>query len=328
MNFLITGGKGHVGSYIVEELCKQYKNSTVVVVDNDYNSDPRNLDDAKIIASENGVKIVDLFADVADFSSLEIEFRDYNFDYVFHEASLLTLDSKKFRQRAVEVNTLGFTNICELCLKYKVKKLIYASSASVYGNPDTFPTSEDHHFNNNRLLYGATKIADEYIATSYMKEEGLSILGMRYFNIYGERQSRSNVYTQIVPKWIECFLDSKTITIYGNGKQTMDLVHGADLGRLNIEAMNCKYTGFLNIGSGIETSVLELYKIMKNVFIELGFKEFTKNEVIFDEHDPNLVSRRLCDVSLMHEHLGKHSISVNEGITRAIKHALKSRGIA
>ena len=317
--YLVTGSHGHIGSYIVEELVKNEKNIWVVCVDNFYNANIDNLKVSYEWAKKNNCRIIDVAIDIADKQRMRETFSLYKPQYVFHTASYLTLDSKENKARSVEVNTYGSALIFELSLEFGVRKVMYSSSASVYGDPDVVPTLETHSFNKCKLLYGATKVATEYIAKSFMEEEDLSIVGLRYFNVYGPRQSLSNVYTQIVPKWISHIINNKPIVIYGDGSQTMDMIFGSDIGKANVAAMDndeCKNI-FINVGTGIETSVVELLDVityyMKKV---VGNKNI---DVSYEQHDPNLVKRRCADVTLMHNFLGKHQVSVDEGISLTCK---------
>ena len=321
---LVTGGCGHIGSYVIEHLCKTLTDSKIVCIDNMYNGNLSNLDDAKKLSKKNNNQIT--FKQEWIENTIEINniFEQYKPDYVFHQASMLTLDSKKDRHQAVKVNIAGMSNILDNCVRNKTKKLIYASSASVYGTPKTFPTYESHDFDNCKLLYGATKVACEYLARSYADEEGLKFVGLRYFNVYGERQSNSNVYTQIVPKWIKAITSGKPITIYGDGSQTMDMIHGDDVGLANVQAMfndklyrNDKFDGFMNICTNHETSVIALYGLIEIALEELGYEN--KSEIIYEDHDPNLVSRRKGDNTLMNKHLGRYTISIPQGIRRTVK---------
>ena len=313
--YLVTGSHGHIGSYIVEQLVKQKSNIEIVCVDNFYNA---NLDNLKIpynmINSRSNVKIHDVRVDITDAKLMRDTFEKYKPLYVFHCASYLTLDSKENKSRSVMVNTYGSALIFELSLEFDVKKVVYSSSASVYGNPDVVHTTENHNFDNCKLLYGATKVATEYIAKSFMEEEGLPIVGLRYFNVYGPRQSLSNVYTQIVPKWIRQIKNGEQITIYGDGTQTMDMIHGSDIGKANVSAMDneeCKNM-FINVATGIQTSVIKLLDIMKHSMRKyIGENSI---DILYDKHDPNLVKQRQADVTLMHKYLGKHQIEIQEGI--------------
>jgi len=340
ISIMVTGARGHIGSYIVEHLCNiapHNSNWRIIVVDNDYNSGKNNLDISQEIAEDKNIHLycLDEMIDIRDYYKLYHLFNDYQIDLVFHQASMLTLDSKMHRRDAVNTNIEGFSNILDLSKKFEVGKVVFASSASVYGNPKFVPTSEDHDFSTCKLLYGATKIANEYLAISYAEEEALKVVGLRYFNVCGERQSLSNVYTQIIPRWTRNIVEDIPLTIFGNGSQSMDLIHGEDVGRLNVLAMqneecyrNSNFEGFLNIGTGKETTVLELLEHMKVCFIRHGYKVLVDNiKVIYEEHDPNLVKKRRADVKLMHEYVGSHSISVDEIIDRAVRKALSEYGL-
>ena len=312
--YLVTGSHGHIGSYIVEELCRQKDNIEIVCLDNFYNANIDNLKISYKLAQDKNIKLRDVRVDISHSDLMRETFLKYNPKYVFHCASYLTLDSKENKSRSVQVNTYGSALIFELSLEFGVKKVVYSSSASVYGDPSYIPTDENHSFDNCKLLYGATKVATEYIAKSFMEEEGLLIVGLRYFNVYGPRQSLSNVYTQIVPKWIKSIAAGERITIYGDGEQTMDMIFGSDIGRANVAAMdnkNCKNT-FVNVATGIQTSVNELLDIIQTEMIKLMGNRTI--DVVYDQHDPNLVKRRQADVSRMFYHLGSHKIDVKEGI--------------
>jgi UDP-glucose 4-epimerase len=323
---LVTGSHGHIGSYIVEYICEHFKGCKISCVDNMYNGNPSNLHAAASFAKLNGNIISftsKLNNDISAFYSLERLFEYNRPDVVFHQASMLTLDSKLHRTKAVNVNVFGSANLFELALKYEVKKVVYASSASVYGNPTYVPTDEDCPQVCN-LLYGACKIAVEAIANSYVNEEGLDVVGLRYFNVYGPRQSTSNVYTQIVAKWTNMILDDQPVTIYGDGRQTMDMVYGKDIGRLNVLALDAP-SGFYNIGSGIQVSVMELFDMIHNELYRFGFKR--EKRLLYQDHDPALVKERCADVTKMHEHIGSHEISAEDGIKRSVQHLLEKRGM-
>lgn len=332
--YLVTGAWGHIGSYVIEELSRTNKDCTIVCVDNGYNGFPDiNLKKSHEYSKLNNIKIYygenndGSRCDIADYDMLRFVFQKFKPNKVFHQASMLTLDSKIFRRKAVEVNIVGFSNILDLCKEYSVEKVVYASSASVYGNPEIVPTSENHHFNQCKLLYGATKVADEYIARSYMYEENVDIIGLRYFNVYGYRQSTKNVYTQIVPKFINSIIDKKPVTIYGDGLQTMDLIHGRDIGNYNIRAMNSNLRNtFLNVGSGNQTTVIGLFNILCDMLDSKGIDtSFSRNSIVYESHDPNLVKSRCADVKTLHALLGKNSVSLEEGLIDTIDNIIHLR---
>ncbi len=331
---VISGGAGNVGSYIVELLAKYYKGSNIVVIDNMYNGNLSNLDRAYEYASENDNRIHFYRDDITNYRKMDFIFDVFRPNYVFHQASLLTLDSRSARYEAIECGVMGSVNMFELSLRYGVEKVIFASSASVYGNPDYFPTDERHHFRNNSLLYGANKISVEHIAKSYSDNDGLKFISFRPFNITSPRQSDKNIYVQIVPKFINAFIDGKDITIYGNGQQTLDIIHAEDVARYNILAAQsgiCKknpdyFEGFINACSGKETSVLQLTEIIEQLLTSKGI-DCTRSKIIYEEHDPNLVKRRLGDTSLLHSFFGKQEKTVIEIIDECVDSILLKRGL-
>lgn len=336
---IITGSYGHIGSFIVEWLCKLFKNMNLLLIDNNYNGNIKNLNDAEWLAYKNNNKLVwlDISYDIRYYDLMERIFKINRPQYVFHQASLLTLDSKIDKKQSIDVNIGGLNNILDLSKKYGVKKVVFASSASVYGDPSNIPTNEKHIRNINNTLYGATKIANEHIAASYADEENLKIVGLRYFNVFGERQSTRNVYTQIVPKFINWFLDKKEITFTNDGSPTMDLIHGNDVGKYNVLAMvnkkcyrNKEFEGFINIGTGVQTSVLDLCYLIKEILESKGFDCLASNITFpkigkenFENH--NFVNRRQSDTKLMNKFFGLYDFSLRDGLNRTIDCILKER---
>ena len=320
--YLVTGSHGHIGSYIVEQLCLEKDNITIICVDSLYNGNIDNLKDAFTAAEDKNISLVPAMVDITNAILMRETFEKYKPNYLFHCASYLTLDSNKHKSRSVNVNVYGSALIFELCLEFNVKKVIYSSSASVYGTPTLTPTKEDYPFDDCKLLYGTSKIATEYIAKSFM-EEGLDIVGLRYFNVYGPRQSLSNVYTQIVPKWIRSMAKGEEITIYGDGKQTMDMIFGADIGRANLAALEneeCKNM-FINVGTGFQTSVINLFELISDRMTKLMGRKNVG--AIYDPHDPNLVKKRCASVQKMHKYLGVPQVDIDHGIDLTCKELYK-----
>ena len=320
--YLVTGSHGHIGSYIVEELAKQKDDITIVCVDNLYNGNVGNLQEAYSIVSNKNIKIITVISDITDEKIMRETFSKYQPSYLFHTASYLTLDSNKYKSRSIKVNVYAAALLFELCLEFGVKKVVYSSSASVYGTPTLTPTKEDYPFDDCKLLYGTSKIALEYIAKSFM-EFGLDIVGLRYFNVYGPRQSMSNVYTQIVPKWIKAMATGEVITIYGDGQQTMDMIFGADIGRANVSALengDCKNM-FINVGTGFQTSVINLFELISDRMNKI--LDNPKVNLEYNEHDPNLVKKRCASVQKMHKYLGVHQVDIDHGIDLTCKELYK-----
>lgn len=310
---LVTGGAGNIGSFIVDILVAQ--GHKVIVVDNFYNGKYRN------IANHLTNKTIELETiDIGSEEMVNYVFEKHKPEYVSHQASLMIMDSNKFPQKAIETNIKGTFNIINASIKYKVKKLVFASSASVYGEPKYIPVDENHPFE-NRTLYGATKIAKEALMNSWAYSHNLPFIGFRYFNIYSERQGLGAFYTQVFQKWIHAIYEDREITIYGDGTQTLDLVHSYDAAMANVLAMFNEdvKNEYFNIGSGIETKLIDLLHLIEKF---LG----KKAKVKYEENDPHLVKRRCSSIEKAKRLLNYYpSISVEEGTKRYINYLLEGK---
>jgi UDP-glucose 4-epimerase len=194
-----------------------------------------------------------------------------------------------------------------------VKKVVYASSASVYGGADVFPTDERHHPYNNRTLYGAAKLMDEGIARSFRDMEGMPSVGLRYFNVYGPRMDLTGAYTEVFIRWLECVDRGLRPQVHGDGSATMDFVYVEDIARANILAMTSdREDDVYNIASGTETSLLGLWR---------AIQEVTGAHHLEPEFHPprkvNPVPRRLADVRRAREGLGfAAEVGLEDGLRR------------
>ncbi len=301
---LVTGGAGNIGSFIVDQLIE--KGHFVIIVDNFYNGKIENIQ--KHLISKCAILEV---CDITNYRRLNSIFERHKPDYVSHQASMMIMDSQKFPFDAIDVNIKGTFNVLQCCIEHKVKKITFASSASVYGEPRYLPVDEEHPFD-NRTLYGATKIANEALFNSWAYTHNLPFVGFRYYNTYSERQGLGAFYTQVFQKWIHLIKANKPIEIYGDGTQTMDLIHAEDAARANILAMfndNIK-NEYFNVGTGIETSLLQLK--------ELLFKKMNKTvPVKFIPYDEHLVKRRVSSTRKIKEMLSfEPKISLEVGIER------------
>jgi len=278
---LVTGGAGTIGSHVVDALIQE-KAKKIIVFDNFSEGHPQNLNQA-LSQKETEISIVK--SDIRNREDLDEAM--VGVDYVFHQASVLLLESMKKPQKAIDVNIQGSFNVFQASLKAGIKKVVWASSASVFGEPLKLPVDEDHPFN-NKTFYGATKAASEHIAVSLNFSNGLKHVGLRYYNVYGPRQGIKGAYAQILPKWCDRIEKGEPIIIYSDGSQSMDLIFVKDIAQANICALksNCE-NDFFNIGTGVETSVKQLAETLLSV---TGFKK----PPIFEPHDVNLVKRRCC----------------------------------
>ncbi|MGE5342991.1 MAG: SDR family NAD(P)-dependent oxidoreductase [Candidatus Omnitrophota bacterium] len=303
---LITGGAGNIGSFIVDQCVEQ--GHSVVVVDNFYNGKYTNI--ARHLES----KAIELEPiDIGSDEMVRYVFQKHQPEYVSHQASLMIMDVNTFPHKALETNITGTFNIIQACAECGVRKLTYGSSASVYGNPRFVPVTEDHPFD-NRTLYGATKIAKEALMQSWAYSHQVPYIGFRYFNIYSERQGPGAFYTQVFQKWIHALDEDREIVMYGDGTQTMDLVHSSDAARANVLALfNDRVENeFFNVGTGIETSLKELLTIIERLMAK-------KARVRHEENDPHLVRRRCASIRKIRDMLGfEPTVTVEEGTRRYI----------
>lgn len=310
---LITGGAGNIGSFIVDQ-CLELGHK-VVVVDNFYNGKFRNIESH---ISKNEIELETI--DIGSYEMVKYAFDKHKPDYVSHQASLMILDSNKFPHKAIETNIQGTFNIIQACHEFGVKKLTYGSSASVYGNPRFVPVTEDHPFD-NQTLYGATKIAKEALMQSWAFSNNVPYVGFRYFNIYSERQGLGAFYTQVFQKWIHAIHNGEEIIMYGDGEQTLDLVHSSDAARANVLAMfneNVKNEHF-NVGTGVETSLKEILELIEKL---LG----KKAKVKYVESDPHLVRRRCASIDKIRDKLGfEPKVTVEEGTKKYIQYLLEGK---
>ncbi len=244
MKILVTGVAGFIGSHIVEYLVQRGNN--VIVLDNLSNGKMQNM--SKVSDDINFVN-----GDVRDYNLVEQLVKDV--DGVFHEAALVSVpESFKMQNEYFDVNVNGTENILKLAKEYGFK-IVYASSSSVYGNPKSVPIKEDDD-RNPLNPYAKTKLEDELLAEKY-SEMGVHVIGLRYFNIFGRRQSKE--YAGVIKLFLEKIQQNKAPIINGDGSQTRDFVYVEDVVKANILAMdsNIKYK-FLNVGSGFSISILDL----------------------------------------------------------------------
>jgi UDP-glucose 4-epimerase len=183
-------------------------------------------------------------------------------DYVFHLAALWLLQCHEYPRSAFDVNIAGTFNVLEACVKNNVKKLVYSSSASVYGDALEEPMTEDHPYN-NRTFYGATKIAGEHMCRAYNERYGLNYVGLRYMNVYGPRQDYKGTYVAVMMKILDRIDNGLQPVVYGDGSQAYDFIHVRDIARANVCALKSNATDrFYNVGTGLKTSIKELCELL------------------------------------------------------------------
>jgi UDP-glucose 4-epimerase len=252
--FLITGGAGFVGSTIADQLLDAGA-ADITIIDNFVRG---NWGNVKSAMATGKVRVVD--GDIRDAAL--VDRWTAGVDYVFHEAALRITRCAEAPREAVEVLIGGTLNVLESCVKHKVKKLVAASSASVYGDPSYLPMDETHPFN-NRTLYGAGKIANEQMYRAFNTMFGLAYVAFRYFNVYGPRMDLTGVYTEVLIRWLDCINAGTPPLIFGDGSQSMDFVYITDVARANIIAMQSEVSDqVFNVGTGVQTTLNELCALL------------------------------------------------------------------
>jgi UDP-glucose 4-epimerase len=305
--FLITGGAGLMGSHIMDRLLTAGA-SRVVLIDNFVRGGMHNIEHAM---DDPRVKLV--IGDIRDLNLLR-ELSE-GMDGVFHMAAVRITACAAEPREAMEVMLVGTHNVFQSAVEKNVEKVMYASSASVYGLADEFPTEETHHPYNNRTYYGAAKIAGEGIARSFADMYGLKYVGLRYFNVYGPRMDVHGKYTEVLIRWLDRIDAGERPLIFGDGKQTMDMIYIDDITDANILAMESDVTDeVFNVASGTETSLIGLLEALLKVTGSDLEPEFQP------ERSVNPVPRRLASTSKAKELLGfKSSVGLDEGLRSTVK---------
>ena len=304
---LVTGGAGTIGSTLVDQLLDAGV-ARIDVLDNLVRGRRANLDAAfasgRVNFIEGDIRDAGLVHEVTAGKAL-----------VFHQAAIRITQCAEEPRLALEVMVDGTFNVIEAAARHKVDKLVAASSASVYGMAEDFPTHERHHHENNDTLYGAAETFNEGLLKSFRAMNGLNYVALRYFNVYGPRMDVHGVYTEVLVRWMERIADGRPPLIFGDGHQTMDFVCVPDIARANVLAAASNITaGTYNIASGAETSLRELASKLLAVMgsdldIEFG-----------PERTVNGVARRLADTTAARRDLGFEAmIGMEDGLRQLVK---------
>ena len=253
-SFLVTGGAGFIGSAIVDQLLEAGA-AEIRVIDNFVRGSRENL-----ASSIRSGKVEIIEGDIRDAAVVDRTIEGV--DYIFHQAALRITRCAEAPREAVDVLIGGSLNVLESAVRHRVKKIVAASSASVYGDPSYLPMDEAHPFN-NRTMYGAGKIAMEQILRAYCTSFGLPYLAFRYFNAYGPRMDIAGVYTEVMIRWLDAIEANQPPLIFGDGKQSMDFVFVADIARANLLALQSDLSDeVFNVGTGVQTSLNELCDLL------------------------------------------------------------------
>jgi UDP-glucose 4-epimerase len=288
---LITGGAGLVGSHIADLLVED-EDATVVVLDDLSRGGRANLESA-----ERSGRVELVQGDIRDRALLDRLMEGV--DVVFHQAAVRITRCAEEPRLALEVLAGGTFEVLDAAVKAGARKVVAASSASVYGLAEEFPTGERHHPYNDDTIYGAAKAFGEGLLRSFRAMYGLDYVALRYFNVYGPRMDIHGVYTEVLVRWIERIDAGLPPVIFGDGLDTMDFVHVEDVARANLLAARSDASAdVFNVGSGVETSLRELAELLLSVMgAELPVEYAPARRV-------NAVRRRLADTERARAVLG------------------------
>lgn len=299
---LITGGAGLIGSHIADLVARE-EPKEIVILDNFVRGRRENLADA---VNRAPVTIVE--GDIRDRALIKEV--SQGIDVVFHQAAIRITQCAEEPRLAFDVLAGGTFDVLEAAVQAGVSKVVAASSASVLGLADTFPTTEEHHPYNNRTIYGAAKAFNEGLLRSFTEMYGLRYVALRYFNVYGPRMDVYGAYTEVLIRWMERIAGGLPPIILGDGTQTMDFVHVYDIARANLLAAKSDVTDeVFNVASGTETSLRELAALLTKVMGSSLEPQFGPARKV------NAVPRRLASTAKAEKLLGFSSkVTMEEGL--------------
>jgi UDP-glucose 4-epimerase len=314
---LITGGAGLIGSHVVDLLI-QAEAAEIIVFDNLSRGRLQNLAHAQAHG-----RLTMIPSDIRDRAALEQAMAGV--DLVFHLAAIRLTQCAEEPRLALEVMAEGTFNVLETAVAARVKKVVAASSASIYGMADQFPTSETHHPYHNTTLYGAAKAFNEGLLASFRDMYGLAYVALRPFNVYGPRMDISGAYTEVLVRWMDRIAHGLPPVVFGDGHQSMDFIFVEDVARAFLLAATTDLCGeVFNIASGVETSLTELAHAL------LAAMDSHLTITYGPERKVTAVPRRLADTYKARTQLGFEArVSLEEGLRRLVawwRHAQMAAG--
>lgn len=301
---LVIGGAGFIGSHVVDELLKTDV-AKVIIYDNFARG---HMDNLLLALKDPRVAVFDLGGEILQVDLLNEAVKGC--DYVFHLAALWLLHCHDYPRSAFHVNIEGTFNILEACLRHQVKKVVYSSSASVYGDALELPMTEDHVYN-NKTFYGATKIAGEHLFKAFYHRYGLDYVGLRYMNVYGARQDYKGTYIAVIMKILDRIDQGLAPIVYGDGSQSYDFIYVSDVARANLCALTANATDkCYNVGSGVQTSI----KTLTEIILQLTNYE---HAIQYENTGQTFVTNRIGDPSRAYQELNfKYSVELREGLKK------------
>lgn len=315
---LVIGGAGFIGSFVVSELLKEDV-AEVVVYDNLARGKKEYLEDQ---LQDPRCSMFPFGGDIRETDILDVAMKDK--DYVISLAAMWLLHCKDYPRTAFDVNIAGTFNVLEACVKNNIKKLIWSSSASVYGDAVELPMTESHPFN-NKNFYGASKIAGEAMCTAFNDRYGLEVIGLRYMNVYGPHQDQTAAYTGVVPIMLNKIEANEPPQINGDGSQAYDFIYVEDVARANVQALKSDQPfGMYNVGTEVQTSIKELCETileLKNSDLKVQYKPYSEDD------SRALVQNRIGSAKKAKEEINfEYKFNLEQGLQRLIDWRI-SKGI-
>lgn len=304
---VVVGGAGLIGSHTVDELLKE-DIKEIIIYDNFVRGTYGNIENA---LKDPRVRVFEIGGDICQTDILNEAFKGA--DGVFHFAALWLLQCHEFPRSAFNVNVEGTFNVLDACVRQGVKRLVYSSSASVYGDAISEPMTEDHPFLNTNF-YGATKIAGEAMARAYYHRYKLPYVGLRYMNVYGPRQDYRGAYIAVIMKMLDNLDKGGAPTLYGDGSQAYDFVYVGDCAKANVCAIKAETVDeFYNVGTGIRSSIKEVAEMILRVTESSSSLQYEPGGLTF-------VKNRIgCPKKAMEQIGFKATVSLEEGLLKLIE---------
>tara|TARA_Y100001970_G_scaffold281466_1_gene392313 strand:+ start:6473 stop:7444 length:972 start_codon:yes stop_codon:yes gene_type:complete len=307
---LVIGGAGFIGSHVVLELLKEPL-QTVLIYDNFVRGKDENIQKA---LKDPRCKIYEHGGDIRDIDILNDAVSQC--DYVVHLAAMWLLHCKDYPRTAFDVNIQGTFNVLEACVNNNIERLVYSSSASVYGDALKVPMDEEHPFN-NKNFYGATKIAGEAMCRAFYDRYNLSYVGLRYMNVYGPGQDQTAAYTGVVPIMLNKIDANEQPMINGDGSQAYDFIYVEDAARANVCALKSQVNDeFYNVGTEVQTSIKQLCDLI----LELKKSSLEVKYIPYSEEDARrLVQNRIGSKIKAKEEINfEYKFNLKEGLLKLI----------
>lgn len=314
---LVTGGAGLIGSTTIDLLLRHHAPERIVILDNLVRGTLANIEHAL-----DDPRVTFVQGDICDPETVKRAMG--GMDAVIHMAALRITACAAEPRAALQTMCDGTFNVVDAAQRAGVRKIVAASSASIYGMADTFPTSEEHHPYNNQTWYGASKVMLEGLLRSYHSMHGLPYVALRYFNVYGPRMDLHGKYTEVLIRWMDRIAAGQPPLILGDGRQTMDFIYIDDIARSNVLALaSDREDDVFNVASGTETSLNDLAAALLKVMGSDLQPEYGP------ERNVNPVARRLADIRKAQSLLGfKAGVGLEEGLARLVEWWQHSKSLA